>query len=195
MPKERTLPDPKKLAEIEQLVALSKNGDSEAFTKLYDNFINPIYRYIYYRVGPNEAEDLTELVFLKIWENLHQYEAGRRNFSSWIFRIAHNVVVDHYRSFHHKDELSDQVADHREEAKTTRMAEQRLTNDILNEAMKELKDNYRQILILKYINDMSNEEIAYVMGRSQAALRILQFRALKKLKVVLEERGISSADL
>ncbi|MBI2638874.1 sigma-70 family RNA polymerase sigma factor [Candidatus Peregrinibacteria bacterium] len=176
--------------EIEALVGKSQRGDSESFGKIYDLFVGPIYRYLYYRVGAEEAEDLTELVFLKTWESIRSYRPKRR-FSAWLFRIAHNITVDFYRSNHFKDELSEDIPDLRIEANSIERAHRHFDQQILGQAMKELKDHYRQILILKYMNDLSNEEIAQIMGRSQAALRILQFRALKSLKRVLEKMGIS----
>lgn len=177
--------------EIESLVVASQRGNSEAFGKLYDLFVNPIYRYLYYRAGAEEAEDLAELVFLKTWENIRSYRPKNRRFSAWLFRIAHNVVVDFYRSNHFKDQLSEDIPDLRIEADSIDRAHRRFDQEILGRAMKELKDHYRQILVLKYMNDLSNEEIAQIMDRSQAALRILQFRALKSLRRVLENMGIS----
>lgn len=180
----------KKHNEIEQLVSLSQRGSSDAFAQLYDLFVNQIYKYIYYRVGAKDAEDLTELVFLKTWENIKQYKSGYRNFSSWIFKIAHNIVVDFYRSNHKVDELNENVEDSRIEASSTQMASKRLNQELLTSAMKGLKDEYRQILILSYMNEMANEEISHIMGRSQAALRILKFRALRSLRKIFEQMGI-----
>lgn len=176
---------------IERLVVLAQQGDSEAFAQIYDMFITPIYKYVYYRVGSTESEDLTELVFLKTWENIRQYKPGYRNFSSWIFRIAHNIVIDFYRSNRGNDELSENIEDHRLESSAKNMAQNHFDQKILNIAMKELKDEYRQILILTYINELNNNEIGHVMGRSQAAIRILKFRALRSLRRVLEKLGIS----
>lgn len=187
--------DPRKEEEIEKLVVESQRGESAAFGKLYDIFIDPIYRYVHYRVSASDAEDLTELVFLKSWENVRQYRKGIRSFSSWIFRIAHNVVVDHYRSRHPEDELTEDIVDHRDEANSQNRAHQSFDQEILGKAMREIKDHYRQILILKYINDLTNDEIAYIMGRSHAALRILQFRALRSLRRVLERMGVSGNSL
>lgn len=181
--------------EIEELVAVSKRGDSSAFGKLYDLFVNQIYRYVYYRVGKEEAEDLTELVFLKTWENIRQYKSGKRSFSSWIFRIAHNVVVDYYRSNNYQAELHENIKDERLEMQTMERAHRHFDQSLLNEAMRGLKDHYRQIIILKYINELSYEEIGYIMGKSQASLRILQFRALKSLRNILESSGISQEDV
>ena len=180
--------------EIIKLVVMSQEGNSEAFGKLYDIFVKPIYRYVFFRVGERESEDLTELIFLKVWENIGQFQSGYRNFSSWLFRIAHNVVIDHYRLHQVEDELTEELLDHRREANTSLQAKLHLDQTVLSEAMKELKDHYRQVLILKYMEDFSNEEISHIMGRSQAALRILQFRALKSLRKILERRGISEFD-
>lgn len=179
-----------KTEEIEILVRKSQDGSADAFAKLYDIFVDPIYRYIYYRAKSSAAEDLTELVFLKVWENIRQYRHGIQRFSSWIFRIAHNVVIDYYRSNHVEEELYENIIDERLESYTPLRAHRSLDKDILYKAMRELKDHYRQVLVLKYINDLSNEEISEILGRSSAALRILQFRALKNLKNILERMGI-----
>lgn len=182
-------------AEIEIMVRASQRGDSNAFAKIYDCFVNPIYRYIYYRVGANDAEDMTELVFLKTWEHIEQYKPGQGSFNSWVFRIAHNVIIDHYRSERENGELSEEIEDMRKEANTAHSAHNHFDKEILNRAMRELKDHYRQILVLKYMNEFSNDEIGHIMGRSQAGLRILQFRALRALKRVLERMGFSALDL
>lgn len=185
----------KKEDEIQSFVLAAQQGDSDAFGKVYDIFADSIYRYVYYRVGASDAEDLTELVFLKTWEHIKKFRRGHFSFSSWIFRIAHNVVVDHYRSRHTEDELSEDMQDKRREAETSFRAHQHFDQEVLKKAMAELKDHYRQVLILKYINDMSNEEIGFIMGRSQAALRILQFRALRHLRRVLERMGVTEDNL
>lgn len=189
---EKPAKEDKKQERIEALVATAQAGSSEAFAKLYDIFVDPIYRYIYYRAGSVEAEDLTELVFLKTWENIRQYRSGKHHFSAWIFRIAHNIVVDFYRSKDTYDELPENIEDQRIEASAMHRAHRSLDRGVLDRAMMELKDSYRQIVVLKYLNDLSNDEIAEILGRSQSAVRILQFRALKKLRRILERMGISS---
>lgn len=179
---------------VEALVASSQKGDSKSFGQLYDIFVQPIYRYVYYRIGRSEAEDLTEMIFLKTWEHIGKYRRGESSFSSWIFRIAHNVVVDYYRGSKTTDELPDDIEDSRPAVKADTMARLAVTSEILSEALKKLKDQYRQVIILKYVNDLSNEEIAEIMGKSQTALRILQFRALRQLKTMLNKKGIYDSD-
>lgn len=179
------------MPDVEELVAASQNGSSEAFGKIYDLMVDPIYRYLFFRVGEADAEDLTELVFLKAWENINSYRHGFKSFSSWIFRIAHNIVVDHYRSSRVNGELTEDLADLSADNQIARRANNHFDSRALAQAMGKLKDNYRQVLILKFINDMSNDEICFVTGKSSAALRILQFRALKHLRRILVEMGFN----
>lgn len=177
---------------VERLVVESQKGNAESFGELYDIFIDGIYRYMFFRVGEHEAEDLTELVFLKAWENIRQYKSSNSGFSSWIYRIAHNLVIDYYRLYKHRtEELSENVVDHRLEAQTMERAHRSLNNGIVTSSLMQLPSDYRQILVLKFVEDLSYGEIGEIMGRTQAALRILQLRALRKLKQLLDERGIT----
>ncbi|MBI5152134.1 RNA polymerase sigma factor [Candidatus Peregrinibacteria bacterium] len=194
-----------KQKEIEKLALQAQKGDSAAFGKLYDIFAESIYRYVFFRVSnEQDAADLTETVFLKAWENLHQYRAVRlrrtqahtnssptNSFSAWIFRIAHNLVIDHYRLGKQIEELTEDYMDERVGHHPIEKAEQALSSDNLKRALTGLKENYRQIIVLKYINDLSNEEIADVLKKNEGSVRILQFRALKALKKILEEMGVT----
>lgn len=178
--------------EVEKLVFLSQKGDQEAFARLYDLFIDPIYRYVYYRVNSSDAEDLVETVFLKVWENIRQYKAKKRSFSAWIFRVAHNLVVDHYRSFKDKtfEELNPQMPDQNRQHNPIKTVQNVLDNEVLKKALNKLKKQYRDIILYKFVNDLSNQEIAQILDRSEGSLRILQFRALKALKKELENMGV-----
>ncbi len=81
------------------MVRLSQNGDHDMFVCLYDAYLERVYRYIYCRVGDEHlAEDITSQVFLKAWENLGTYQAGQSPFMAWLYRIAHNAVIDYYRA-------------------------------------------------------------------------------------------------
>ena len=178
--------------EIERLVILVQKGDQDAFAKIYDLFIDPIYRYIFYRVKDEEAEDLVETVFLKAWENIRQYKPGNKSFSAWIFRIAHNLVIDHYRANSNSTnvELDDNLPDHKREHNPIRSTENILHQRSLKKALACLSKKYQEVIIYKFINEFSNEEIAKIMKKSEGSIRILQFRALKALKKELEEMGI-----
>ncbi|MEK7086139.1 MAG: sigma-70 family RNA polymerase sigma factor [Patescibacteria group bacterium] len=180
-------------AMIEKLVVLSKRGNQDAFAKLYDIFVDPIYRYVYYRVNAGDAEDIVETVFLKVWENIRQYKQQKRSFSAWIFRIAHNLIVDHYRSAKDRifEELHPQIPDQSRQHNPIKSAQTILDNEVLKKALNNMKHQYREVIIYKFINELSNKEISEILGKSEGSLRILQFRALKALKKVLEEMGVN----
>jgi len=178
--------------EIEVLVKASQDGDHDAFSELYDIFIDPIYRYVYFRVNAVDAEDLVETVFLKVWENIQKYKKKKKiYFSSWIFKIAHNLVVDYYRS--HKDidslELNIQIPDQNRQHNPIKSTQNILNQKTLKFAINKLKKSHQQILIYKFINEFSNREIAELLKKSEGSLRILQFRALKALKKELKDIG------
>lgn len=177
--------------QIEDLVVKAQNADIDAFGKLYDHFIDQIYRYVYFKVGKDEALDLTENVFLKTWENLKSYRKGDKQFSSWLFRIAHNVVVDHYRLSKESLSLDMDLPDNKRQNDPIVLTEQKLGSESLRKAIGKLKKKYQQIIILKYINELENYEIARVMHRSEGSLRILKFRALKALKQILENMNVN----
>ncbi|MBT3864571.1 sigma-70 family RNA polymerase sigma factor [Candidatus Peregrinibacteria bacterium] len=176
---------------VELLVKRAQKGDADAFGKLYDIFVDQIYRYIYFRVPANDVEDLTETVFLKSWEKIHQYKSGKKRFSAWLFRIAHNLVVDTYRFNKDKNlvELTPNIPEYRREHNPIKTTESALHSDYLKEALAKLKPHYKQIVILKFINELSNQEISEILKKSEGSIRILQFRALKALKIELEKKG------
>jgi RNA polymerase sigma-70 factor, ECF subfamily len=178
--------------EMESLVEKAQNGDTNAFGDLYDFFIDPIYRYIFFKVKKDDALDLTENVFLKIWENIGSYrKTAGSSFSSWAYRIAHNAVVDYYRMEKEHSELDVNIADTKKHNDPVVTTERKLGQDALKSAISKLKKTYRQIILMKYINELENHEIARVLRRSEGSVRILKFRALKALKRILEEMKIT----
>lgn len=179
--------------EIEKLVVMVQDGDHLAFAKLYDIFIDPIYRYVYYRVNSSDAEDLVETVFLKVWENIRQYRPKKKSFSAWVFRIAHNLVVDYYRAAKDRNfgELDIHIPDQDRLHNPVKNVQNTLDNQNLKKAISKLKKPYRDLVIYKFINELSNKEIADILGKSEGSLRILQFRALKALKKELADMGIN----
>lgn len=177
--------------EIEKLVLESQRGDAEAFAIIYDTYVTPIYRYIFYKVKREDVEDLVEQLFLKAWENVRKYKKRKQTtFKSWLFRIAHNLVVDHYRLTREHASLDPRLSDTKKEANPVVQASESLNNEQLQEAIRKLKPNYQQIIILKFLNELSNEEIGAVLKKSEGSVRILQFRALKALKIALAEMGV-----
>lgn len=180
--------------EISELVSRVQKGDMDAFSKLYDIFVDPIYRYVFYKVKSVEVEDIVETVFLRVWQNVKQYKAKQGSFSSWIFRIAHNLVVDYYRKSKEKEtlELDIRIADSQRQHNPIRIAEDSLDQHVLKVGLTKLKKVHQEILIYKFINDLSNKEISRILRKSEGSIRILQFRALKALKVELERMGVTN---
>lgn len=190
MQSEKDLKDRKD--ELELLVEKVKEGDQQAFASVYDILIDPIYRYVFFRVKDEDAEDIVETVFLKVWENIRKYKAGKKSFSAWVFRIAHNLIVDYYRANSDKEtqELDETLPDENRQHNPIKVTENALRSKHLKVALDKLKVQYREIIIYKFVNEFSNSEVAEILGKSEGSLRILQFRALKALKKELEEMGI-----
>ena len=165
-----------------ELIALVKKaaaGDYEAFGKLYAIFVTPIYRYVFYQVKDKmTAEDVTEEVFLKAWKAMPSCCGKEATFSSWLYRIAHNQVVDVFRSQqkHVPLELAAEVPS------MTHDGEIRVEHQELLNAIARLPEDQRRIIVLKFIQGMGNQEISQVTGKSEGAIRILQMRALAQLR-------------
>ncbi len=173
---------------IGHLVDLAKKGNTDAFGMIYDELVKPIYRYIYYRVDPQIAEDLTEDTFLKVWQNLSKYKKGKVPFSAWVFKIAHNLVCDYYRKNQIITEIDEDSPDNNEQTNPAHQINVKFNQIKLRQAIKKLPENYQQIIILKYINEEDNVTISKVIEKSEGAVRTLQFRALEKLRSLLEEK-------
>ncbi len=171
--------------DINQLVVEAQGGDTKAFGLIYDEMVKPVYRYIYYRVNADIAEDLTEETFFKVWQNLKKYKKGKNPFSSWVYRIAHNLVVDYYRKNRTVSEIHDTVADPNESNHPAIQMDLKLTQIRLHKVIRRLPDSYQQVVILKYINELDNKEIAHTIGKTEGAVRTIQFRALEKLRSLL----------
>lgn len=185
-----------KLAEnqIAQLVKQAQADDKEAFGKIYDEFITPIYRYIFYRVEHNEVEDLTEQVFLQALRKIKNYQPQPRvPFAAWLFRIAHNLIIDHYRFYNRLQQtnLSEDLVSDKQDDNPTHQTEQKFTQNRLARAIRKLPDNQQQVIILKFIHELENPEIANLLAKSVSAIRLIQFRALKNLKITLDKKELS----
>ena len=179
--------------EIDSLVKKAQDGDTTAFAKLYDTYFTQIYRYVYYRANKSEVDDLVAQVFMKAWDNIDKYQAQKgASFGAWVFRIAHNLVVDQYRTHRKIAEIPTDIVDERSEADPKHRAQLKLDQVVLKSALQRLKGAHRQVILLKYINGLSNQEIAQVMKCKDGNVRILQFRALKELKKIMEEIGFNS---
>lgn len=165
------------------LVRMAQQGDRDMFAALYEAYNSRIYRYIYFRV-PDEAlaEDLTSQVFLKVWEKLHTYQIGQSPFVAWIYRIAHNTVIDYYRT--RKAAVSMEDVKERELSHYDDIEEHldaQVQSQELRAAMAGLTQDQQQVLLMKFVAGMSTTEIAKKMRKQEGAVRALQMRGLQGL--------------
>ncbi len=179
--------------DINKLIKKAQAGDTDAFAYVYDEYFSHIYRYVYYRVNKAEVDDVVAQVFMKAWDNLGKFRFKKgATFGSWLFKIAHNLVVDSYRAHRSLAELPTDIVDERETSDPQYVAQSKLDQVVLKKALSHLKETYRQVIVLKFINGFSNQEIAEILKRKEGNVRILQFRALKELKEVLVKMGYTS---
>lgn len=164
-------------AEITGLVNKAAKGNFEAFGQLYRLFVKQIYRYVFYQVGDKmTAEDITADVFFKALDHIDSCEGKEATFKAWLYRIAHNRVIDYFRS--RKRHLSLESEIYHLKQDPDKGMERRELLDIVSK----LPANQRQIVILKFIAGLNNREIGKVLGKNEGAVRIMQMRALLSLR-------------
>ncbi|UPA22431.1 sigma-70 family RNA polymerase sigma factor [Candidatus Peribacteria bacterium] len=173
-------------AELQKLIALAQDGDTDAFGRIYDHFFTPVYRYCAFRLPVEVAEDTTADIFVKAWEKIHTYKAQRGvPFAAWIFRIARYSVIDTYRSARGFDEVPEDIPDLDNFNRTEGRAERNDTLRIVRHALDQLPTRYREILLLTYVSDLPYSEVARVLHMTAGGVRILKLRALRKLESLL----------
>lgn len=165
------------------LVKRAVARDREAFGALYDKHVVRVYRHIYYMVGnPAEAEDLTAQAFLQAWEAIDRYQIRGAPFVSWLLRIAHNLGVSYLRSRRPGSELPETLVDHSREGDPEEVAQRQAEGARVREAIMHLRGDQRQVIILRFVEDLEYPEVAKIVGKSVAAVRVIQHRALNVLR-------------
>lgn len=173
--------------QIDKLVRESQKGNSKAFGELYDVFFPQIHKYVYYKVSEEHVDDVVSAIFIKTWSKLNKYKKKTCSFGSWVFRIAHNTVIDHYRTNKEFYELEERIADDNQALSPERLTDMTLTGERVHRALGKLSDKYQEVILLKFMNDMSNPDIADIMKISESNVRTLQHRALKQLKSHIDD--------
>lgn len=181
---------------IRDLVKRAQNGDNHAFAQIYEQYFTPIYRFIFFKVGDREeAEDLTQTVFLKTLKSLDGFRFKNKPFRAWLYRVAHNTVIDFFRQ--RKDlsligenpedwqiEFADETLNPIEEAEELELAR------LARQAMQEMKELDRQVLIMRYLDDFSYQEIAKIVGKKEEAVRQISSRSVRGLKEFFRGKGL-----
>ncbi len=177
---------PNRQFDDEQIIKQVKEGDAEAFGMLYEQYAEVIFRYVYSHLdGRLDAEDLTEEIFLRAWRALPKYDERGLPFTAFLFRIARNSLIDYYRQRKIVQSIEDvELQSH--EAGPEEAVEVRIENGNLRETLARLREDYRNVLIFRFLSGLSPEETAEVMQRSVGAVRVLQHRALSALKDLME---------
>lgn len=182
----------KETSEKVLLYRLQTKQDPDAFAALYDLYIKRIYRFVFFKVsGHEEAEDITSEVFLKVWNHIAEKKEVK-SFSGLLYRVARNSIVDLYRSksFQANPLLLSELPEGREPIEARDWGEKigsEMETDRIVGAIKKLKQEYQEVITLKYIDELSAEEISEITGKGKIAVRVTLHRALKKLKDILGE--------
>jgi RNA polymerase sigma-70 factor (ECF subfamily) len=176
--------------EEREIVAAAARGDTEAFAWLYDRYFERIYRHIYYRVGhQSDAEDLTQQVFMQAWRAMGRYQQTNSPFLAWLFTIAHNAVVSFYRRSRQQQYLEMDIASDQAWINPAEVAEAGERQVAVRRAILRLKPEHQQVVMLRFVENLSHAEVAVALGKSEAAVRVVQHRALQELKQILGKEG------
>jgi RNA polymerase sigma-70 factor (ECF subfamily) len=177
--------------EIQDLVERARQGDAAAFGALYDAFAPRVYRFFRFRVSsPELAEDLTQRVFLKMIEQLPHYRSQGVPFAAWLFRVARNAWIDEHRTSHPAEPLDLLSGSAAEQASPEERAIDAVDWDIVRRALHRLPDDQREVIACRFFGDLSPQETAAQMGRSEGSVRVLQHRALATLRRLLGPSGV-----
>ncbi len=172
----------------EKLIKDAIRGSSSAFGVLYDHYQPMIYRFVLVKVaGRAEAEDITHQTFLSAWQNVRTYKHRGHPFSSWLYQIARNQVIDHYRA--KKGDVSIDAVDPEyfvAQASITMDLAGKLEMEKVRQAVQKLKPDYQDVIIMRFIEDISLKETALAMGKSEGAVKLIQHRAIKELQKLLD---------
>lgn len=173
-----------------ELVARIKQGDQDAFSALYDDFAERIYRYVRIKVASSEeAEDILQDVFLKVWHGCKSLEIVDLNFSAWIYKVAGNTVNDHYRKTYRRPQTVslDPAMDIVGSDDTGKRVQQTFDAKEMKSALSEMSEKYRQVIELRFFQDFTVEETAKIMNKTSLAVRVMQHRAMKKLETIYKQ--------
>ncbi|MFN8534797.1 MAG: sigma-70 family RNA polymerase sigma factor [Dehalococcoidia bacterium] len=172
--------------ELDAAIGRARVGDAEAFGVLYDAFVDRIFRYARIRVGNDlDAEDLTEQVFLRAWQAIRRYEDRGKPFVAWLYAIAGNVVVDHFRGQRARAPLDPNLVDDAPNTDPVHMSEQDSRRRALERAIRRLSPDQQQVVIMRFIEGYSPADVAEAIGKREGTVRVIQHRALSTLRSLL----------
>jgi RNA polymerase sigma-70 factor (ECF subfamily) len=171
------------------LIKDAARGKSSAFGSLYDHYQPMIYRFVLVKVGRREdAEDVTHQVFVSAWQNIKGYKHLGHPFSSWLYQIARNQIVDHYRAKKNETSLEKMDPEYFVVPATVHFdLSLKLEVEKVRTAIAKLKPEYQDVVILRFIEDLPLKEVAAAVDKTEGAVKLMQHRAIKELKKILGE--------
>ena len=171
----------------EKLIKQAVRGISSGFGALYDHYQPMIYRFVFIKVGRREdAEDITHQVFLSAWQNIKNYKDLGHPFSSWLYQIARNQVIDHYRA--RKNDVSIEKIDPEYfiiPATVNFDLSQKFEIEKVQVALQKLKPEYQDVVIMRFVEDLPLKEVAAAIKKTEGAVKLIQHRAIQELKKLL----------
>lgn len=174
-------------AEVVALMARAQAGDAAAFGEIYDRYVDLVYRYVYYRVASQQlAEDLTSETFLRALRRIDSFSWQGRDLGAWFVTIARNLITDHYKSSRYKLEVTTAdllgtAGDTAGQSTPESEVLTALTNAALLGAVKGLKPEQQECVVLRFLQGLSVSETAQAMGKNEGAIKALQYRAVRSL--------------
>ena len=172
------------MEEVRRLVERAQQGDRDALEELYLIHFDRIYSYLHMSVGNrHDAEDLTTQTFLKMLESIKRFRWQSAPFSAWLFRIAHNLAMDHFRArrrWQPEEEVPEPPGE--EEPSAELQAMQSIGRQSMLDLIEELSPEQQQVLTLKFVFNFSNGDVATILGKTEGAVKSLQHRALVSLQ-------------
>jgi len=170
------------------LVARAAVGDREAFGELYDRYVTPVYRHIYCMANDRQvAEDLTAQTFLQALQAIDRYEQRGVPFLAWLPRIASNLTVNHWRVQRNNSSNSHGLEPEAFISSPELLCEAKLREEEVWRAVRHLRRDQRQVIVLRFVDGLSYPDVARVLGKSIGAVRVIQYRALSALRRALED--------
>lgn len=171
-----------KMEEELKLIRQFQAGSSDGFSLLYDKYVEKIYNFIYYRTHHKEtAEDLTSLVFTKMLENIGSFNVSKGTFNSWLYQIARNSIIDHYRTFKTSEDI-ETAFDIASNLRVERDADIAMQMENVQKLLQNFPKDAREVVVMRVWDGLSYKEISEITGKSEASLKMLFSRTISKLQ-------------
>ena len=175
----------RKVVDINELVEKAKTGEAESLTVLYNMYFEPIFKFIFFRVGHKEsAEDLTEEVFIKAFSKVKTIK-NNEHWNAWLYQIAKNKIIDHYRKsvVNTPIEEVENILEYHDNI--SELLDNSTDKQLILSSLTQLSKEHRLVLEMKFFEGLDNETISNLLGKNEGAIRVIQHRALSKLKEII----------